>query len=131
MMKKTLLALAFTVMGSAAFGADAVEGMWKTVADDNGNSGLIKVAPCGDLFCGVLVKSFDKDGKEMKSENIGKQIIWDMKAEGDGNYGGGKIWSPDRDKTYDSKMVLSGDSLTVKGCVFFICRDGGTWTRAN
>ena len=131
MKKATFLTLAFWAVGGAAFAADAVEGMWKTVADDNGNSGLIQVAPCGDLFCGVLVKSFDKDGKEMKSENIGKQIVWDMKAEGDGNYGGGKIWSPDRNKTYDSKMALSGDRLTVKGCVLFICRDGGTWTRAN
>lgn len=130
-MKTKMMALVFAVMGSAAFAGDAVEGMWKTATDDNGNSGLIKVEPCGDSFCGVLVKSFDKDGKDMASDNIGKQIIWDMKAEGDGNYGGGKIWSPDRNKTYDSKMVLAGDSLTVKGCVMFICRDGGVWTRAN
>ncbi len=129
MMKTTILALVFAVAGSAAFAGDAVEGMWKTKADDNGNRGLIKISACGPALCGVLVKSFDKDGAEWASPNIGKKIIWDMMAEGDGNYGGGKIWSPDRDKTYSSKMTLSGDTLAVKGCVIGICRDGGTWTR--
>ncbi len=54
-----------------------------------------------------------------------------MVAQGDGAYGDGKIWSPDRDKTYNSKMQLSGDALQVSGCVFGICRDGGTWQRVN
>lgn len=131
MMKTTLLALALAMAGSAAFAGDAVEGMWKTKADDNGNSGIIKIAPCGAAFCGVLVKSYDKSGAEWASPNIGKKIIWDMASEGDGNYGGGQIWAPDRDKTYASKMTLSGDNLNVKGCVLFICRDGGTWKRVN
>jgi uncharacterized protein (DUF2147 family) len=128
-MKTTLMALVLAFAGTAAFAGDAVEGMWKTKADDNGNQGLIKISACGPALCGVLVKSFDKSGAEWASPNIGKQIIWDMMAEGDGNYGGGKIWSPDRDKTYSSKMSLSGDTLAVKGCVIGICRDGGTWTR--
>jgi uncharacterized protein (DUF2147 family) len=131
MMKKALMVVVVCVFGSAAFAGDAVEGLWKTAVDDNGNSGLIEVAPCGDAICGVLVQSFDQDGKPMASDNIGKQIIWDMKAAGDGSYGGGKIWSPDRDKTYAAKMTLQGDKLTVKGCVIGICRDGGTWTRAK
>jgi uncharacterized protein (DUF2147 family) len=114
---------------TTAFAADPVEGVWKTAPDDNGNFGHIDVKPCGPAFCGTLVKSFDSSGAEMASDNIGKQIIWDMMAAGDGNYEDGKVWSPDRDKTYNSYMILSGDSLTVKGCVLGICRDGGTWSR--
>lgn len=131
MHKIAAMTLGMVFAASAAWAGDAVEGVWQTKADDNGNYGHIKVSACGDKFCGVLVKSFDSAGKPLKSENIGKQIIWDMVAQGDGTYTDGKVWSPDRDKTYDSKMTLAGDSLAVKGCVLFICRDGGTWARVK
>ena len=57
-------------------------------------------------------------------------MLWDMSADGDGYYSGGKIWAPDADKTYSSKMSLSGSTLVVKGCVAggLICR-GQDWTR--
>ncbi len=130
-MKKLILASILTLSAGAAWAADPIEGLWQTAKDDNGNFGHIDVKPCGPAFCGILVKSFDSAGAPLESENIGKQIIWDMVAYGDGQYDDGKVWSPDRDKTYDSKMILSGDTLTVKGCVMFICRDGGTWTRVK
>ena len=117
------------LLSAGAALADPVEGMWRTKADDNGNSGLIQITPCGDAFCGKLVKAFDSAGKEWASPNVGKKIVWDMKPEGDGAYGDGKVWSPDRDKTYDAKMQLNGNKLSVSGCVLMICRDGGTWTR--
>jgi uncharacterized protein (DUF2147 family) len=28
-------------------------------------------------------------------------------------------------------MQLNGNTLSVRGCVLGICRDGGTWTRVN
>lgn len=118
-------------LAGAAFAADPVEGIWQTAPDDNGNFGHIEVKPCGAAFCGTLVKAFDSAGKQVESPNVGKQIVWDMIAQGDGSYADGKIWSPDRDKTYNSKMELAGDGLTVKGCVLMICRDGGTWTRVK
>ncbi len=129
-MKATILAAALSLLGAAAF-ADPIEGTWKTKPDDNGNYGHIKVEPCGAAFCGTLVKSFDSAGKPMKSDNIGKKIVWDMVAKGDGAYGNGKVWSPDRNKTYNSKMQLKGNNLSVSGCVLGICRDGGTWSRLN
>ncbi|MGR3292336.1 MAG: DUF2147 domain-containing protein [Paracoccaceae bacterium] len=91
----------------------------------------MQVTPCGEAFCGILIKSFDSSGAALESDNIGKRIIWGMQARGNGKYARGKIWSPDRDKTYNSKMTLSGDTISVSGCVFGICRDGGTWTRLN
>lgn len=129
-MKSIILAAVLGLVGGAAF-ADPIEGTWKTKPDDNGNYGYIKVVPCGPAFCGTLVKSFDSAGKPLASENIGKKIIWDMVAKGDGAYGDGKVWAPDRNKTYNSKMQLNGNSLSVSGCVLGICRNGGTWTRLN
>ncbi len=118
---------ALMLMAGAAL-ADPVEGLWKTAPDDNGNWGHIQVAPCAGKFCGTLVKSFNPDGSVFDSPNIGKLIVWDMVPNGANAYKG-QIWSPDADKIYKSKMTLAGDSLAVEGCVLFICRDGGTWTR--
>jgi uncharacterized protein (DUF2147 family) len=130
-MKKTFgLAAVFAVLATIAT-ADPVEGLWQTKADDNGNFGHIQIKPCGAAFCGTLVKAFDSAGKEIDSPNVGKRIVWDMVAYGDGFYDDGKIWSPDRDKTYNSQMTLTGDSLAVEGCVLGICRDGGTWKRVK
>lgn len=115
--------------GTAA--ADPVEGVWQTRKDDNGNFGHVEIRPCGPAYCGTLVRAFDGAGKEIESPNVGKRIVWDMVAYPDGLYDDGKIWSPDRDKTYNGDMTLAGDSLKVRGCVLGICRDGGTWTRVK
>ena len=130
-MKKFALAAALAVLGTAAFAADPVEGTWKTKPDDNGNFGHVQIKPCGNAFCGTLVKAFDGSGKQIESPNVGRKIVWDIVAYGDGLYDDGKVYSPDRDKTYNSEMKLNGNSLTVKGCVLGICRDGGTWTRVK
>ena len=129
-MKAVMLALGLVLVATTA-SADPVEGIWKTKPDDNGHYGYVQIEPCGPAFCGRLVKAFDQTGAEIASPNIGKQIVWDMVAQGDGAYGDGKVWSPDRDKTYSSKMQLDGNSLSVSGCVLMICRDGGTWTRVQ
>lgn len=129
-MKPLFVAAALALLATSAF-ADPVEGIWQTKPDDNGNFGHIEVKPCGPAFCGVLIRAFDNSGAEIESPNVGKRIIWDMVAYGDGAYDDGKVWSPDRDKTYNSEMQLSGDMLAVKGCMLGICRDGGTWTRVK
>ena len=111
--------------------ADPVHGVWQTGKDDNGNYGHIQISGCGGSICGKLVKSFNSAGAPVSTEIIGRNIVWDMQPEGGGAYGGGKVWAPDRDKTYNSKMKLTGNKLAVSGCVLGICRDGGTWTRVN
>lgn len=131
-MKRLMVAMVLGLgLAGAAQAADAVEGLWQTTPDDNGNFGHIEIKPCGPAFCGTLVTAFDGTGASIESPNVGKQIVWDMMATGDGNYEDGKVWSPDRDKTYNSYMILEGDGLTVKGCVLGICRNGGTWSRVK
>jgi uncharacterized protein (DUF2147 family) len=132
-MKTFMMVLVATVSLSAgaAHAADPVHGMWQTLKDDNGNYGHIEVTECGNSICGTLAKSFDNSGKSITTANAGRKIIWNMKADGGGAYSGGKVYSPDRDKTYNSKMTLKGNSLNIKGCVLGICRDGGTWKRVN
>lgn len=116
----------------AAWAGDPVEGTWKTLADDNGNYGYVEIAACADRICGTLVQAFDSAGAKRASDNIGKQIVWDMQPQGNGYYNAGKIWAPDRDKTYASTMTLAGDTLSVAGCVLsgLICRSQD-WTRVK
>lgn len=127
-MKRMILAAVAVIGMAAGAQAEPLLGTWQTIGDDNGNYGHIQVAPCGAQICGTLIKSFDKAGKPMQTDNIGKQIISQTVATGDGGYKG-KVYSPDRDKTYNSRLQLTGNTLQVKGCVLGICRDGGTWKR--
>ena len=91
----------------------------------------IRDRPCGPAFCGTLVKAFDSAGAVKASGNIGKTIIWEMVAYPGGVYDDWPVGSPDRNKTYNSDMTLTGNKLAVRGCVLGICRDGGTWTRVK
>ena len=129
-MKTMMMSAAALIFGAGMAMADPVTGTWKTQPGDDGAYGLVRVSTCGAEICGTLGKGYDKSGKEIASPNIGKRMIWAMKPQGGGKYAGGKIWAPDRDKTYNSKMTLSGNKLKVEGCVLGICR-GQTWTRVN
>ena len=120
-------ALALVTMTGAAL-ADPVEGVWKTQVDD-GHYAHITMSACGDMICGVISRTFDANG-EIKTENLGKQLVWDMKVKGEGAYNKGKIWQPSTGKVFNSKMALSGDTLKVSGCVGPICKKQ-TWTRTN
>lgn len=128
--KTFVLACAAFILSAGAAFAEPLLGTWRTIPDDNGNSGLIEVAPCGNALCGTLVAAFDGSGNQMASPNIGRLIISETRARGDGEYRG-KVWSPDRDQTYNSRLTLQGDTLSVSGCVLGICRDGGTWQRVQ
>ncbi len=122
-------AVALMLMAGGAMAQD-ITGDWRTAADDNGNTGLIRVAACGDAFCGVLVQAYDGSGNVMASENVGRQIIWDTILHSGSEFRG-RLYSPDRDSTYNSRLQLSGNTLVVSGCRIGICREGGRWSRAN
>jgi uncharacterized protein (DUF2147 family) len=129
-MKAILGSVAMVLWAGAALAGDPVEGIWKTKPDDNGNFGYVQIKPCGAALCGTLIQSFDGTGAKLESDNIGKQIVWDMMAAGSGSYTDGKVWAPDRDKTYNSTMQMTGNTLAVSGCVLggLICR-ASDWTR--
>ena len=128
-MRTFALTVCAAIIAATSAMADPIHGLWQTIEDDNGKYGHIEIKTCDGKICGFLRKSLDSNGKAVETEHINKAIVWDMVNKGGGKYSGGKIWSPDRDKTYDSKLELNGDELRVSGCVLFLCRDGGTWTR--
>ncbi len=113
---KRFLATAVVLVASAvaALAADPIEGVWQTEPDD-GAFALVTVAPCGAKICGVISRTFRTDG-EYKSENIGKNLVFDMVPVGGGRYQG-QVWRPSNGKTYIGKMELQGDQLKLRGCV--------------
>jgi len=125
--KKFALAAFVAALAGAAI-ADPLEGMWRTASDDNGNTGLIEVVPCGVALCGTLIRAFDGSGTEMAHDNVGRLRIWDTVPDAAGQYRG-RVYSPDRDAEYNSRLVPSGDSLSVSGCRLGFCREGGGWQR--
>jgi len=120
-----LIALAGTAM------ADDLMGDWRTAPDDNGNTGIIRVTQCGQSLCGTLVQAFDPAGASIQSPNVGRQIIWETNPTGTPGEYRGMLYAPDRDREYRSRLQMSGDALSVSGCVMGICREGGTWQRVN
>ena len=131
-MFKAILAVTLLATSSLVF-ADGANGVWKTEANDAGGYLEVTVGPCesnAKLTCGVISKAFSKDGPDSAYENLGKLIIHDMKPHGENSYTGGKIWDPEKDKTYKSKMSVKGDDLDVDGCISFVCI-GEDWKRVK
>ncbi|MEL6518469.1 MAG: DUF2147 domain-containing protein [Pseudomonadota bacterium] len=129
-MKRTIAIAAVVTLAAGLVQADPVHGIWQTQADDNGNFGHVQISACGTAICGTILRAYDSSGAQRPSDTIGRQMIWDMNARGEGAYRGGKIWAPDRDKTYNARMALAGDRLEVSGCVLGICR-GQVWRRVG
>ena len=110
--------------------ADPVLGHWRTAPDDNDNTGIVEVTRCDDRICGRLIEARDSAGQPMDTPNVGRLIIWDMEPRGGGRYRNGKVWAPDRDQTYNARMEMSGDRLSVSGCVLLFCREA-IWQRVR
>jgi len=105
------IAAALMMSGNLAFAGEAIEGNWKTASGETA-----VIGPCGGAFCVTL-----KTGK-----HAGKQI---GKLAGKGNNYSGEITDPANDKTYSGSGTVSGNSLSMKGCVLKILCKSQTWTR--
>ena len=125
-MRNFLMVFAALILGTtSAIANDAALGLWKSEPGETGGYIHVQITNCGEKLCGEIVDVVENDNDTI----IGEDIILNMKIRGDGYYYGGTIWAPDQDKTYRSNMTLSGDSLTVRGCVAFVLCRSQKWTR--
>lgn len=131
-MRHIIVCLALLIGMAASHAADdPAVGVWQTQAGDTGGYLHVQIEPCDGRLCGLILRAYDKDGIESGDyEHLGKTMISAMKIIGNGRYAKGSIWAPDKNKTYKSKMQLSGNTLKVKGCIAFICRSQ-SWSRVN
>jgi uncharacterized protein (DUF2147 family) len=131
-MRKLILA-ALSLIAPVAIAGGGVDGVWKTAVSDSGGYLLVTIGSCetnATLTCGTITEAFSKTGQDPGYEHLGKLMVWDMQSKDGTSFSNGKIWDPEKDKTYSSKMKLDGNELVVKGCIAFVC-SGQTWTRAN
>ncbi len=144
-MKKWALLFAglLLVFGVNAYAADqsgdTILGKWLT---ENGKS-LVDVYHCGDAYCGKIVwlKEPLKDGKEKVDDKnpdeskrsakiVGLEILKGLQFKGPNKWGGGKIYDPDKGKTYKCKAWMEGENLKFRGFIgFSLLGRTTTWTR--
>ncbi|MEM8740674.1 MAG: DUF2147 domain-containing protein [Pseudomonadota bacterium] len=124
-MKVFAAVLALALPGAAL--ADPT-GLWATEANDQGSYLEIRISQCSGnpaLLCGTIETARTADGADPNYAHLGRVMIQDMAEDGANKWDDGTIWAPDEDETYSSKMALSGNVLTISGCVMggLICRD--------
>jgi uncharacterized protein (DUF2147 family) len=129
-MKILTLAAIGSLLATAVWAADPVEGVWQTEVDD-GAYAHVTMAACGAAFCGKITESFNADGSPYPSENIGKTIVIDMIPQGGAAYEG-SVFRPSNGKTYFGTISLEGNKLRLAGCVMggLICSKQ-TWSRVK
>lgn len=133
--------LAIAVVGvCAADEGDAILGKWLTA----GEKSVVEIYKCGERYCGKIVwlkEPLDKEGKEkLDTKNpdetkrgrkiLGLQILSGFKYKGDNKWGDGRIYDPEKGKTYKCKAKLEGDNLKLRGYIgFSLIGRTTTWTR--
>lgn len=110
--KPILISVTALLMSTGlASAAEPIVGNWKTTLGDTA-----AIEPCGGGFCITL-----KSGKHT-GEKIGA-------FEGSGGSYSGKITDPDAKKTYNGTISVSGDTVTLKGCVMKVVCESQKWSR--
>ena len=141
-MRKIILAAALVSLAFSASAQNSPVGKWKTLDDKTG-----KVMTVSEIYetkngtlaakiveaVGVPATCTTCSGKYENKPMAGIVTLWDLKANKDGTWGGGKGYKPSEDRNFNAKslkLVDGGKKLEVKGCVSIICRTA-TWVRAN
>ena len=141
-MRKIILAAALASLAFSASAQNSPIGKWKTLDDQTG-----KVMTISEVYetkngtlaakiveaVGVPATCTTCSGKNANKPMVGIVTLWDLKANKDGTWGGGKGYKPSEDRNFNAKsmkLVDGGKKLEVRGCVSIICRNA-TWVRAN
>jgi uncharacterized protein (DUF2147 family) len=126
-----LVALAAAVPVTASTEA-ALDGHWR---NPKGNV-IVRVAPCGESYCGIVVEASDKAKATARKGGtpnlIGTRILSGLHPAGDGSFKG-QAFDPKRNIRAPATIRLFGSStLVVKGCVLsgIICKEQ-RWTRVS
>ena len=131
-MKKILTGIVLLATAATARTAAPIEGLWTNPK----HSAVVRVAPCGDAYCGTVVRASEKakaNARKGGTPNlIGRQILTGLRPIGDGRYKG-KAFVPKRN-LYAMATVrqVNANMMEVEGCALMglIC-DEQRWTRAR
>ena len=117
-------------------------GTWKTIDDEDGKvKSHVTIESVDGKLLGKVSKLIDPEreicteckGDKKNQPIVGMEILWDLKADGENEWNGGKIMDPKNGKTYKCKMELVKDNkLNVRGFVgFALLGRTQTWYRVT
>ena len=114
------------LMSETSFAADII-GQWQA---ENGKT-RIEINPCDEALCGNIIwlkyprKDVNNKDPELRNRDlVGIQVASNMRATGKNKWKG-IVYSAKRGTDFDSSVKLSGDTLTIKGCLSsagFLCK---------
>ena len=106
-----------------------ITGNWLSDKNKEGKQITVKIYNCGEQICGTITAVHNSDNDSI----IGDEIIENMKKKNDVKYGGGRVYAPDTEKWYKSKIkVEDANTIKLSGCVagVLICR-AVVWRRVD
>lgn len=129
---KLALLVTLGVIPAGASGKAALEGQWRNPK----GSVTVRVAPCGDAYCGTVVDASVKAKATARKggtpQLIGTRILSGVRSAGSGEYKG-RAFDPKRNIHAPATIRLLGPStLIIKGCVVrgIICKEQ-RWSRVG
>ena len=136
-MKRILARVAIVALSVAvpvtASAQAALEGQWKNPK----GSVVVKVAPCGPMWCGTVVDANAKAKASARKGGtpnlIGTRILTNLRSAGDGRFKG-QVFDPKRNIHASATIRLLGpNALEVRGCAIagmLLCKEQ-RWTRVS
>lgn len=124
------------ITASLAFAASAqaaIEGRWVNPK----GSVMVRVAPCGNAYCGTVVKASPKAQATARDGGtphlIGTQILSGLRPAGDGVFKG-QVFDPKRNIRAPATIrMVAPDTIAVRGCAIagmLLCKEQ-LWTRVS
>ena len=129
---RAAIAVSLVTLPFAASAQAAIEGHWMNPK----GSVVVRVAPCGNAYCGTVIKASAKAQASARNGGtphiIGTQILTDLRPTGSSTFKG-KVFDPKHNIRAPATIRVDGDALNVKGCAIagmLLCREQ-RWTRVS
>lgn len=136
--------VAFLFFSQLVFGAESIEGFWKTINEETGEAQcIIAVYKYEGLYYGRIIGTFNDKGKmddsiykpvkrapglQDQPFYSGLDIIWYLADRG--SRFKGKILDPEHGKVYNSELWIEDENLIVRGKLLMFGRSQ-TWLPAK
>ena len=126
----SILAAALVLAPAPALAASPLEGLWRNPK----GSVTVRIAPCGQQLCGRVVQASPK-AKAKAAEGGTEQLLGTTILSGitpaGANRWKGRVFLPRQNRHATGHLRLTGNRLTVQGCLLgVICKDQ-TWTKVS
>ena len=119
--------LALTLV-AAPVGADPLAGTWITPRDGKGIAAHIEVAPCGGAMCGTIARTYDAEGHQVHTRNLGVRVFWDMVPAGSNQWQGWAFVPLYKKNVRGEIAMQDANRIKVGGCLGPVCQSQ-TWRR--